>query len=278
MLRKADADVEFHIANCAQVTRRIATSPGISCSRTASSCSIRSAGTFCRANSAGGSLIDANPPKPPVALEPRAPGLSLRALALMLGLPSDAAGSLEVDANLNGAGDSLHVIAVGLNGTLGLAMVNGEIDNSSLNRLLGPILTSASLPLSLINPGQSIRGSSALRCFAARLDAHEGLATFRALYLDFCARQGERQWHDQPRRRNALAALAAAGAARRYRHHRAADRRRDDRESEGAHRCGEFGAGQPHGPSSVSAESGRGAAWGDLRRARRAGSARQWRR
>ncbi len=128
--------------------------------------------------------IDANPPKPPVALVLRAPGLSLRTLALMLGLPSGASGSLEVDATLNGAGDSLHVIAAGLNGTLGLAMVNGEIDNSSLNRLLGPILTSASLPLSLINPGQSIRGSSALRCFAARLDARDGLATFRALYLN----------------------------------------------------------------------------------------------
>jgi uncharacterized protein involved in outer membrane biogenesis len=128
--------------------------------------------------------IDANPSKPPVALVLRAPGLSLRALALMLGLPSGASGSLEVDASLNGAGDSLHVIAAGLNGTLGLAMVNGEIDNSSLSHLLGPILTSASLPLSLINPGQSIRGSSALRCFAARLDARDGLATFRALYLD----------------------------------------------------------------------------------------------
>jgi AsmA protein len=63
-------------------------------------------------------------------------------------------------------------------------MVNGQIDNASLNRVLGPILTSASLPLSLINPGQSIRGSSALRCFAARLDMRGGLATFRALYLD----------------------------------------------------------------------------------------------
>jgi hypothetical protein len=89
-----------------------------------------------------------------------------------------------MDANLNGAGDSLHMIAAGLNGTLGLAMVNGEIDNYSLNHLLGPILTSASLPLSLINPGQSIRGGSALRCFAARLDARDGLATFRTLYLD----------------------------------------------------------------------------------------------
>ena len=128
--------------------------------------------------------VDANPLQPRVALVLRAPGLSLRALALMFGLPSDASGSLEVDATLNGAGNSLHVIAAGLNGTLGLAMVNGQIDNASLNHLLGPILTSASLPLSLISPGQNIRGSSALRCFAARLHARDGLTTFRALYLD----------------------------------------------------------------------------------------------
>jgi len=128
--------------------------------------------------------VDANPPKPRVALMLHAPGLSVRTLALMLGLQSEGSGSLEVDANLNGAGDSLHALAAGLNGTLGLSMVNGQIDNASLNRLLGPILTSASLPLSLINPGQNIRGNSALRCFAARLDVRDGLATFRALYLD----------------------------------------------------------------------------------------------
>jgi AsmA protein len=141
-------------------------------------------GTLPAGKMSGRLMIDANPPKPPVALVLRAPGLSMRVLALTLGLPSDASGSLEVDANLNGAGDSLHAIAAGLNGTLGLAMVNGQIDNASLNRLLGPILTSASLPLLLIFPGQIIRGGSALRCFAARLDALGGLATFRALYLD----------------------------------------------------------------------------------------------
>jgi AsmA protein len=128
--------------------------------------------------------IDANPLQPSVALVVRAPGLSLRTLALMLGRPSGASGSLEVDANLNGAGHTLHAIAAGLNGTFGLAMVNGEIDNSWLNHLLGPILTSASLPLSLISPGQSVLGSSALRCFAARLTARDGRAAFRALYLD----------------------------------------------------------------------------------------------
>jgi len=141
-------------------------------------------GTLPAGKMSGRLMIDANPPKPPVALVLRAPGLSVRALALMLGLPSDASGSLEVDANLNGAGNSLHAIVAGLNGTLGLAMVNGQIDNASLNRVLGPILTSASLPLSLIFPGQIIGGDSALRCFAARLDARGGLATFRALYLD----------------------------------------------------------------------------------------------
>jgi AsmA family protein len=141
-------------------------------------------GTLPAGKMSGRLMIDANPPKLPVALVLRAPGLSVRALALMLGLPSDASGSLEVNANLNGAGDSLHAIAAELNGTLGLAMVNGQIDNASLNRVLGPILTSASLPLSLIFPGQVIGGSSALRCFAARLDARDGLATFRALYLD----------------------------------------------------------------------------------------------
>jgi uncharacterized protein involved in outer membrane biogenesis len=141
-------------------------------------------GTLPAGKMSGRLVIDANPPQPPVALALRAPGLSVRLLALTLGLPSDASGSLEVDANLNGAGDSLHAIATELNGTLGLAMVNGQIDNASLNRVLGPILTSASLPLSLIFPGQIIGGGSALRCFAARLDARGGLATFRALYLD----------------------------------------------------------------------------------------------
>jgi len=128
--------------------------------------------------------IDANPPNPTVALVLHAPGLSLRTLALTLGQSSSASGSLELDVNLNGAGNSLHAIAAAMNGTVGLAMVNGEIDNASLNSLLGPILTSASLPLSLINPGQNIRGNSTLRCFAARLDVLVGLGTFRALYLD----------------------------------------------------------------------------------------------
>jgi AsmA protein len=183
-LRDADADVQLHIGELrtsGQTHRDIAGHIVLKAGKLVLD---PISGTLPAGKMSGRLTIDANPPKPPVTLLLRAPGLSLRALALMLGLPSDASGSLEVDANLNGAGDSLHAIAAGLNGTLGLAMVNGAIDNRSLNRLLGPILTSASLPLSLINPGQIIRGTSALRCFAARLDAHGGLATFRALYLD----------------------------------------------------------------------------------------------
>ena len=184
VLRNADADVQFHIGELRtgdQTHRSIA---GHAVLKDGKLVLDPISGSLPAGKMSGRLTIDANPPQPPVALMLRAPGLSLRALALMLGLPSDASGSLEVDANLNGTGDSLHVIAASLNGTLGLAMVNGEIDNASLNHLLGPILTSASLPLSLINPGQSLSGGSALRCFAARLDARSGLATFRALYLD----------------------------------------------------------------------------------------------
>ena len=184
VLRTADADVQLRIGELRTGGQTIRDIAGHFVLRDGKLVLDPISGTLPVGGMSARLTINANPPKPPVALVLRAPGLSLRALALMLGLPSDASGSLEVDATLNGAGDSLHVIAAGLNGTLGLAMVNGEIDNSSLNRLLGPILTSASLPLSLINPGQSIRGSSALRCFAARLDARDGLATFRALYLD----------------------------------------------------------------------------------------------
>jgi AsmA protein len=183
-LRDADADVQLRIGELrtgGQTHRDIAGHVVLKAGKLALD---PISGTLPAGKMSGRLTIDANPAKPPVALVLRAPGLSLRALALMLGLPSNASGLLEVDANLNGAGDSLHAIAAGLNGTLGLALVNGDIDNSALNRVLGPILTSASLPLSLINPGQIIRGGSVLRCFAARLDAHGGLATFRALYLD----------------------------------------------------------------------------------------------
>jgi hypothetical protein len=45
-------------------------------------------GTLPAGKMSGRLTIDANLPKPPVALVLPAPGLSLRALALMLGLPS----------------------------------------------------------------------------------------------------------------------------------------------------------------------------------------------
>ena len=45
-LRDADVDVQLRISELHTGARRIVTSPGISCSRVASSCSIRSAGHF----------------------------------------------------------------------------------------------------------------------------------------------------------------------------------------------------------------------------------------
>jgi AsmA protein len=183
-LREADADAQVHIGELrtgGQTHRDIA---GHFVLKAGKLTLDPISGTLPAGTMSGRLTIDANPARPSVALVLRAPGLSLRAVELMLGLPSNASGALEVDANLSGAGDSLHAIAAGLDGTLGLALVNGVIDNAALNNLLGPVLTSASLPLSLINPGRIIGGTTALRCFAARLDARGGAATFRALYLD----------------------------------------------------------------------------------------------
>lgn len=184
VLRSADADIQLRIAELrtsGQSHRDIAGRFVIKDGRLVLD---PISGILPAGRMSGRLTIDASRPIPPVTLALRAPGLSARALALLVGLQTEGTGALEVDADLNGAGGSLRAIAAGLNGTLGLAMVNADIDNRVLNSLLGPILSSASLPLALINPGQVITGRSALRCFAARLDARNGLATVRALYLD----------------------------------------------------------------------------------------------
>lgn len=127
-----------------------------------------------------GSLnVDAAAAAPPVALTLHAPGLAVAPLLAAAGLPGYASGKLEVYADLHGAGVSPHAIAAGLDGSLGLAMQNGTIDTQLLNHLLGTVLQKANL-LGLLSHG----GSSELRCFALRADAHHGIADIRTLLLN----------------------------------------------------------------------------------------------
>jgi AsmA protein len=126
----------------------------------------------------GALTADATQPAPPVMLRLHAPALALQPLLLALGEPAYATGNLEVYADLHGAGATPHAIAGSLDGSLGLAMVNGTIDNRLLGNTLGAILREASM-LDLVGRG----GSGQVQCFAARLDAAHGVGAFRTLVL-----------------------------------------------------------------------------------------------
>ncbi len=123
--------------------------------------------------------VDATQPNPPVAVALRGPGLQLAPLLTLLGLEADARGAVDIDADLRGAGNTPHALAASADGHLGVAMVNGEIDNRLVSGTLGQVLQHARLPDVTAHPG-----SLPVRCLAVRLDAHGGVADLRALLLD----------------------------------------------------------------------------------------------
>ena len=121
---------------------------------------------------------DATQPAPPVHLVLHAPGLALKTILTAAHQPSYASGNVELDANLSGAGATPHAIAASLNGSLGLAMASGTIDNRLLGSLLGKVMDSLNA-LNLVGKG----GTSELRCFALRIDAKNGVAAIKPLAL-----------------------------------------------------------------------------------------------
>jgi AsmA protein len=124
-----------------------------------------------------GSLeADAAQLDPAVALRLRIPALALQPVLAALNQPAFVSGNLNVQADLHGAGATPHAIAASLDGSLGLTMTNGTVDNRLLGSALGTILRAANL-LDLVGRG----GTSEVQCFVARLDANHGIATVRPL-------------------------------------------------------------------------------------------------
>jgi AsmA protein len=121
---------------------------------------------------------DASQKAPPVAVVFRAPGIAVRTLLATIGQPDIASGNLEVYADLRGAGESPHAIAASMDGTIGLALANGSIDNRLLGNVVRPLLEKANIP-NMLERG----GVSDIHCFAAKLDAQHGVGTFRTLAL-----------------------------------------------------------------------------------------------
>jgi AsmA protein len=109
-----------------------------------------------------------------------APALALGPFLKGLNLPDTAQGTMQARLNASGTGDSPHDILATVNGQLGLAMVNGIIDGTVLDRLFGAVLRTVDLPENLVGA----QGPVAVRCFALRMDASNGAGTIRALTLD----------------------------------------------------------------------------------------------
>ena len=122
--------------------------------------------------------VDASQAAPPVSLSAHAPGLALAPMLAAAGLPGYATGNLEVYADLHGTGQSPHAIAGSIDGTVGLALANGTMDNRLLGGTIGGLLEKVNLP---DITGRA--GNGEVRCFAARMEAHHGVGTFKALQL-----------------------------------------------------------------------------------------------
>jgi AsmA protein len=122
--------------------------------------------------------VDATQAQPVVHVVLHAPGIALKAILAAAHQPSYATGNLEVYADLNGSGDTPHDIAASLDGSLGLAMAGGTIDNRLLGSVLGKVMDSLNA-LDLVGKG----GSSDLKCFGIRMDAQHGVVAVKALAL-----------------------------------------------------------------------------------------------
>ncbi len=116
---------------------------------------------------------------PPVGLTLRAPSLALQPLLSAMGKPGYARGNVEIRADLSGRGASPRAIIATLDGGIGVAVADGEIDTQLLRNLTSWLF--ARTELAKFAPRA---GSGKLNCFAARLDTTNGTGTFRALLLD----------------------------------------------------------------------------------------------
>jgi len=125
----------------------------------------------------GGISIDASTDQPPVALSLRSPSISAGAVARVMGYPDGASGTMQVDAQLSGVGETLTALQASLDGHIGLAMVNGQVQDALIEGLIGEALHTAGL-------SSFGGGTSQVRCFALRTDFSAGIGHMRALALD----------------------------------------------------------------------------------------------
>jgi uncharacterized protein involved in outer membrane biogenesis len=118
----------------------------------------------------------ANPAQYSLRLRSEGAGLELAALSGALdGLGLRGHG--EIAADLRGAGASTRAIAASLDGTFGIALVNGRLEQGSAMDALGAMLA-------LLSPNSQRLGAVDLRCLAFAFGAQQGVAQSSAFFVD----------------------------------------------------------------------------------------------
>ncbi len=125
----------------------------------------------------GGLTIDASGETPAVAASLRSPALSAAALTALFGSEADASGTMQIDAQLSGTGQSPAALAASLGGHVGIAMVNGRISDTLIQSWLGNALAASGIP-------PLTEGDTDVACLALRADFRNGTGTLRTLALD----------------------------------------------------------------------------------------------
>jgi uncharacterized protein involved in outer membrane biogenesis len=117
-----------------------------------------------------------NPAQYALRLRSEGAGLDLAALSGALdGLGLRGHG--ELAANLRGAGATTRAIAASLTGEMGLALVNGRLEQGKAMDALGAMLA-------LLSPNSQRLGAIELRCLALAFGAEQGMARSRTLFMD----------------------------------------------------------------------------------------------
>jgi len=118
----------------------------------------------------------ANPAQFALRLRSEGAGLDLAALSGALdGLGLRGRGELAAD--LRGAGATTRALAASLDGDIGLALVNGRLEQGAAMDALGAVLA-------LLAPNAQRLGAVELRCVALAFGAAQGIAQSRALFMD----------------------------------------------------------------------------------------------
>jgi uncharacterized protein involved in outer membrane biogenesis len=125
--------------------------------------------------------LDTRSGTPHLSFAMQAPNLAIAPLLGAMQIPAAASGLAQVFANLTGSGATTQALAASVNGSIGIAAVNGVIDGRALAALIRPAVQAARvIPPELLDAA----GQIPLRCLALRLDATNGVGAVNALVLD----------------------------------------------------------------------------------------------